>query len=84
MKRCSLVLKSNPLSVRIILRHREILTQLGFLQLAASSVVPARIFDKTLRNSEILLFPTRSEQTLAARLRVDQHPKVGKMHWKYL
>jgi hypothetical protein len=27
---------------------------------------------------------SRSEQTLAARLRVDQHPKVGKMHWKYL
>jgi hypothetical protein len=27
---------------------------------------------------------TRSEATLAARLRTGQHPKVGKMHWKYL
>ena len=26
----------------------------------------------------------RSEQSLAARLRTGQHPKVGKMNWKYL
>jgi hypothetical protein len=27
---------------------------------------------------------SRSDQALAARLRTGQHPKIGKMHWKYL